>query len=50
MEELDPNILKLLEKFKKNSTKKINKFLIKEPVVESTSVKKITLILNYKKI
>ncbi len=40
MEELDPNILKLLEKFKKNSTKKINRFLIKEPVVESTSVKK----------
>ena len=40
MEELDPNILELLKKFKKNSTKKINTFLIKEPVVETTSVKK----------
>lgn len=40
MEELDPNILKLLKKFKNNNTKKINRFLIKEPVVESTVVKK----------
>ena len=40
MEELDPKILELLKKFKKNSTKKINTFLIKEPVVETTSVKK----------